>query len=102
MRPYFEKMDSLGKPLRAAQKERMQENLVRIEEVMREIEAEEERIRNVGIPVDLVHKRGEMTVWERIEYLVDPGTFCPLHMIFDPENEESGSTGVVDEVVLFG
>jgi glutaconyl-CoA decarboxylase subunit alpha len=33
---------------------------------------------------------------ERIEYLVDPGIFCPLHSIFDPENEESGSTGVVD------
>ena len=102
MRPYFEKMDSLGKPLRAAQKERMQENLARIEEVMREIEAEEERIRNVGIPVDLVHRRGEMTVWERIEYLVDPGTFCPLHTIFDPENEESGSTGVVDGLARIG
>jgi glutaconyl-CoA decarboxylase len=37
-----------------------------------------------------------MSVWQRIEYLVDPGTFCPLHSIFDPQSEESGSTGVVD------
>jgi glutaconyl-CoA decarboxylase len=37
-----------------------------------------------------------MTVWDRIDYVVDPGTYCPLHTIFDPENEESGSTGVVD------
>ena len=40
---------------------------------MKEIDAEEERIKNVGIPADLVHKRGEMTVWERIEYLVRSG-----------------------------
>src|SRR3989339_1771832 len=96
MRPYFEKMDELGKPLRPAQKERMKANIAQIEEVMKAVEAEEERIKNVGIPADLVHKRGEMTVWERIEYLVDPGTFRPLHTIYDPESEESGSTGVVD------
>ena len=96
MRPYFEKMDDLGKPLRPAQAERMQENATRAEAVMQEIDAEIERIRNVGIPVEQVHKRGDLTVWERIDYLVDPGTFCPLHTIFDPDNEESGSTGVVD------
>ncbi|MDP1991386.1 MAG: carboxyl transferase domain-containing protein [Syntrophales bacterium] len=96
MRPYFEKMDDLGKPLRLAQQERMKTNIAQIEEVMKAVEAEEERIKNVGIPADLVHKRGEMTVWERIEYLVDPGTFRPLHTIYDPESEESGSTGVVD------
>ena len=79
MRPYFEKMDEFGKALRPAQKERMKENIVQIEEVMKAIEAEEQRIKDVGIPVELVHKRGEMTVWERIQYIVDPGTFRPLH-----------------------
>jgi glutaconyl-CoA decarboxylase len=102
MRPYFKKMDDLGKPLRPAQRERMKENIARIEEVMATVEAEAERIRNVGIPLEVVHKRGEMSVWERIEYLVDPGTFCPLHTIFDPENEESGSTGVVDGLARIG
>ena len=102
MRPYFEKMDDLGKPLRPAQRERMKENIAQIEEVMAAAAAEAERIRNVGIPVEVVHKRGEMTVWERIEYLVDPGTFCPLHTLFDPENEESGSTGVVDGLARIG
>ena len=96
MRPYFEKMDDIGKPLRPAQLERMQASVAQAESVMQEIDAEVERIKNVGIPVEKVHERGEMTVWDRIEYIVDPGTFCPLHTIFDPENEESGSTGVVD------
>jgi len=96
MRPYFARMDDIGKPLRPAQRERMAENAVQAEAVMNKIDAEVERIKNVGIPAEKIRERGEMTVWDRIEYVVDPGTFCPLHTIFDPENEESGSTGVVD------
>ena len=96
MKPYFTKMDDIGKPLRPAQLERMKESVAQAESVMKEIDAEVERIKNFGIPAEKVHERGEMTVWDRIEYIVDPGTFCPLHTIFDPENEESGSTGVVD------
>jgi glutaconyl-CoA decarboxylase len=96
MKPYFTKMDDIGKPLRPAQLERMQANVAQAESIMKEIDAEVERIKNYGIPAEKVHERGEMTVWDRIEYIVDPGTFCPLHTIFDPESEESGSTGVVD------
>jgi glutaconyl-CoA decarboxylase len=96
MRQYFEKMDPLGKPLSSRQMDSMKENIERIEEMMRQIDAEGERIKNVGVPLKVMHERGEMSVWERIDYLVDPGTFRPLHTIFDPENEESGSTGVVD------
>jgi glutaconyl-CoA decarboxylase len=96
MRQYFEKMDPLGRLLSAKQIESMKENGAQIEAIMKSIDAEIERIKNVGVPLQTLHERGEMSVWERIEYLVDPGTFCPLHSIFDPENEESGSTGVVD------
>ncbi len=96
MRPYFAKMDDLGKPLRPAQLERMRESAAQAEAVMQEIDAEVERIKGFGIPAEKIRERGEMTVWDRIDYVVDPGTFCPLHTIFDPENEESGSTGVVD------
>jgi len=96
MRPYFARMDDIGKPLRPAQRERMAENAVQAEAVMNKIDVEVQRIKNVGIPAEKIRERGEMTVWDRIEYVVDPGTFCPLHTIFDPENEESGSTGVVD------
>ena len=96
MRQYFEKMDDLGKPLSQQQIKGMQENLARIEEVMKRVDAEADRIKNFGVSFETLKQRGEMNVWERIEYLVDPGTFCPLHTIYDPENEESGSTGVVD------
>ncbi|MDO9515684.1 MAG: carboxyl transferase domain-containing protein [Syntrophales bacterium] len=95
MIPYL-KMDDFGRPLKESQIKRMEENVALAQEVMRGIDAEALRIKGVGIPIEKVHQRGDMTVWERIEYLADPGTFCPLHTIFDPDHEESGSTGVVD------
>jgi len=96
MRRYFETMDSIGRPLRPRQLEEMKENAAQVEEIMQEIEKEAARIREFGVPTEELHKRGEMTVWERIEYLVDPGMFFPLHTIYDPESEESGQTNVVD------
>jgi glutaconyl-CoA decarboxylase subunit alpha len=96
MRQYFEKMDPLGRPLSSVQIEAMEGNAARLDEIMQSIGAEVERIKNVGLPLAKLHERGELSVWERIEYLADPGTFCPLHSIYDPQNEESGSTGVVD------
>jgi glutaconyl-CoA decarboxylase len=37
-----------------------------------------------------------MTVWQRLDYLVDPGTWIPLHTIFNPEDNEEGTTNVID------
>ncbi len=96
MRPYFEKMDDLGRPLKPSQIERMKDNVKSIEEVLKEIEKEIEKVKNAGLPSEKIHEKGQLTVWERIEYLVDPGTFCPLHTLYNPMDEESGTTGVVD------
>ena len=95
MRQYFEKMKELGKALRQSQIDGMKENVERAAAIMQEIDAEIDRIKNnVGVPTEEIHKRGEMTVWERIDYVVDPGMFFPLHSIYDPDGEESGQTNV--------
>jgi len=96
MRQYFEKMDDLGKPLKPAQVERMKENRAQIEAVMQSIDAEVDRVKKAGIPAEKIRERGQMTVWDRIEYLVDPGTFCPLHTLYNPMDNEEGMTGVID------
>ena len=96
MKQYFEKMDPLGKPLSDKQIAGMRESCAQLEAIMKSIDAEVERIKNVGVPLAKLNERGEMSVWQRIEYLVDPGTFCPLHTIYDPGHEESGQTNVVD------
>jgi glutaconyl-CoA decarboxylase subunit alpha len=96
MRPYFEKMTAFGKALTDKQKEASQENIAQIREVEKQVSEAVEAVKNAGISADTIHQRGQMTVWDRIEYLVDAGTWCPLHTIYDPQLNEEGTTGVID------
>src|SRR3972149_7605071 len=96
MRPYFEKMADLGKPLTEKQIKITEENVKQIKEVESKLAEAVERAQKAGIPAEEINKRGELTVYQRLEYLLDPGTWCPLHTLFDPMDEESGTTGVVD------
>ena len=98
MRPYFERMTEFGKALSESQKKKMEESVNQIKEVEKDLGEGVEKAKNAGIPTERINKRGEMTVYQRLEYLLDPGTWCPLHTLFDPMDEESGTTGVVDGV----
>ena len=91
MKPYFEKMDDWGKPIKANEK-----NAEEIKKVEEEIAALVEQKKNAGLPKETLNKRGEWTVYQRLEYILDPGTWAPLHTLYDPMEEESGTTGVVD------
>ena len=91
MRPYFEKMQDLGKPVKVNEK-----NAEEIKKVEAEIAALVEKNKNAGLPKETLNKRGEWTVHQRLEYILDPGTWAPLHILYDPMEEESGTTGVVD------
>lgn len=96
MRPYFQNMKPIGKPLTDKQREANQQNYKEIKEVERLVEEAIEKVKNAGIPAEQIHKRGQLTVWERIEYLIDPGTWCPLHTLYNPQFNEEGTTGVID------
>ncbi len=98
MRPYFEKMTEFGKPLSDGLKKRMEESVSQIKEVENGIAEAVEKVKNAGLPAETLNKRGEWTVYQRLEYLLDPGTWCPLHTLYDPMDEESGTTGVVDGI----
>jgi len=96
MWPYWKRMDPLGKPLKEKQIERTAENRRQIAEVEAEIAAEVEKVKQAGLPAEVIRKRGQMTVWDRLDYLIDPGTWHPLHTIYNPRDNEEGTTGVVD------
>src|SRR4030043_1535482 len=96
MKPYFEKMTDFGKPLTEAQTKRAEENVKQIKEVEKTVAEAVEKVKKAGLATEELNKRGEMTVYQRLEYLLDPGTWCPLHTLYDPMDEESGTTGVVD------
>ncbi len=89
-------MNPLGKPLKENVLKRMEENRNQIAEVEGQITEEIEKVKNAGLPEEVIHKRGQMTVWERLDYLVDPGTWHPLHTIYNPKDNVEGTTGVVD------
>ena len=96
MRPYFEKMTPFGKALTDKQKEGAVESAQEIKRVEQQVEEAVEAVKNAGIPEEILKKRGQLTVWERIEYLIDPGTWCPLHTLYNPRFNEEGTTGVID------
>lgn len=96
MRPYFEKMAELGQELKAGLIKRTEENLRQLKEIEAEIGREVEKVKQVGLPEEKINQRGQMTVWQRLEYLVDPGTWSPLHTLYNPAENEEGTTNVFD------
>ncbi len=96
MRQYFEKMAEFGKELNKGQLLSSKKNVEQIKEVEAGIDAEIEKVKNAGLPTEKINSRGAMTVWQRLEYLVDPGTWTPLHTIFNPEDNAENTTNVID------
>ena len=96
MRPYFEKMKEFGRELRESEISKTEENVDQIRSAEAEIEAEVDKVKNVGFSTEKINARGQMTVWQRLEYLVDPGTWCPLHTLFNPSDNTEGTTNVID------
>ncbi|MBU1276773.1 MAG: glutaconyl-CoA decarboxylase subunit alpha [Proteobacteria bacterium] len=102
MHPYFKNMPTFGKALTDKKKAKAEDNKKSILEVEAKVAEETLRVKNAGLPAEKVHSRGQMTVWDRIEHLVDPGTFRPLHILYNPKNNVEGTTGVVDGLAKIG
>ena len=102
MRSYFEQMTEVGRPLKPREIERSEESVAAIREVESVCAAEVARVKAAGIPDERIHGRGQLTGWQRIDYLVDEGTWCPLHTIFDPGANAEGTTGVIDGLAKVG
>jgi len=95
MKQYFQKMKLLGKGLTDQDRKRSSANADEIAGVDKVIAEALEKRRQTGLPDDAIHKRGEKTAWERINHLVEPGTFLPINSLFDPEFNQEGTTGVI-------
>ena len=102
MKPYFEKMDDVGQPLTERQLAASEESLEHIRQVEKGLAAAVDKIKAAGLPEAKINERGQLSVWQRLKYLVDPGTWCPLHTIFDPAGNEYGTTGIVDGLGKIG
>ncbi|MGD2185774.1 MAG: carboxyl transferase domain-containing protein [Desulfobacterales bacterium] len=96
MRPYFEKMKAFGRELKEGQIKSTAASMKQIQEVEAQVAEAVEKVKTVGLPTEKINARGQLTVWQRLEYLVDPGTWNPLHTLYNPENNAEGTNNVID------
>jgi glutaconyl-CoA decarboxylase len=96
MKPYFENMDTLGKELKSGRIKRAVESKGQLEQVEAAIAEEKKKVEEAGFPTEKINARGWMTVWQRIDYLVDPGSWTPLHTLYNPLDNAEGTTNVID------
>ncbi|BBO68181.1 glutaconyl-CoA decarboxylase subunit alpha [Desulfosarcina alkanivorans] len=82
--------------MNAGQIKSAEENVKQLREVESSLKKEAEKVKLAGFSEEKINARGQMTVWQRLNYLVDPGTWCPLHSLYNPEDNEEGTTNVVD------
>jgi glutaconyl-CoA decarboxylase len=96
MRPYFKKMKEFGQALKEGKIKSSAGNVSQIKEVEAQLDEAVEKVKKAGFPTQKINARGLLTVWQRLEYLIDPGTWCPLHSLFNPMNNAEGTTNVID------
>ena len=96
MWPYFKKMADLGNALKKGQLKRTEANLGNVREAEAGIAAIVDKVKNAGFPAEKINARGQLTLWQRLEYLLDPGTWCPLHTLYNPLHNVEESTNVFD------
>lgn len=92
MWPYFQNMPQVGKELVNPNYEN-EDLLKAIEDEIRAIV--EEAIEN-GRSTESLNESGQLTAMQRIEELVDPGTWRPLNSIFNPADNDGGTTAVIN------
>ncbi len=96
MRPYFEKMQEFGQELKAGQIKSTEANVGKLQEVEAQVDEAVQKVKNAGMPAEKINARGQLTVWQRLEYLVDEGTWTPLHTLYNPKDNVEGTTNVMD------
>ncbi|MFO7930010.1 MAG: carboxyl transferase domain-containing protein [Desulfosalsimonas sp.] len=96
MHKYFKNMDVLGKALKDKAKDKTRESADELRQQEAQIRAEKDKIKQFGLPEEKLNSRGQLTVWQRLEVLVDSGTWRPLHMLYNPADNDDCTTNVVD------
>ncbi|MDJ0781950.1 MAG: carboxyl transferase domain-containing protein [Desulfosarcinaceae bacterium] len=96
MKSYFDKMTEFGMALNPGRIKSSAANVEQLQAVEAELKAQVDKVRQAGFPEEKINARGQMTVYQRLRYLVDPGTWVPLHSLFNPEDNEEGTNNVID------
>jgi glutaconyl-CoA decarboxylase len=91
MPTYFQNMTPIGAVLETPNAENEAE-LSKIEDALKKEIAD---ILASGRSDESLNKSGQMTAMQRLDILVDKGTWFPLNSLYNPEDNQDGSTGVI-------
>ena len=87
---YFQNMPVVGKPVRANE-----ENANELRAIEEEIHGKIVDVLSSGKSDEDMNKKGQLTAMQRVSLLVDPGTWCPLNSLYNPQDNKNGSTSIV-------
>ena len=88
---YFQQMEKLGETLF----ERDAENEQSLKEAESAIADQIQTVLENGKPTTDLNASGQLSAMQRIERLVDEGSWLPLNSLYNPQENASGSTGIV-------
>ena len=55
-----------------------------------------------GTPDDKIHAKGQYTAMERINELVDEGSFLPLNSLYNPADNDEQKIGIIGTSIVKG
>ena len=87
---YFQNMPVVTKPLRPNP-----ENEAELKQIEAEIEKLAADALAAGKSDADMNAKGQMTAMQRVQLLVDEGTWCPLNTIYNPADNKTGSVSIV-------
>ena len=87
---YFQNMPTVGKAVRPNP-----ENVAELKAIEDDIHAKIVAALAAGKKDEDMNAKGQMTAMQRVSMLVDPGTWCPLNSLYNPEDNKNGSTSII-------
>lgn len=90
MPSYFQDMNMVGKEVQINA-----ENENELKAVEEELRIKAEEAINSGKSDEDINASGQMTASQRINALVDEGSFCPLNSCYNPEGNSEKTTGII-------
>ena len=87
---YFQNMPTVGKAVRPNP-----ENVAELKAIEEDIHAKIVAALAAGKKDEDMNAKGQMTAMQRVSMLVDPGTWCPLNRLYNPEDNKNGSTSII-------
>ncbi len=90
---YFQNMPAVGGPLVNYNPENEREIKAVEQDIHESVEA---ALASGNTSEEKLNARGQLSAMQRINALVDEGTWCPLNSLYNPEGNATGSTSIIN------